>query len=152
MKKAILLLLTLGVLVALPACNRVKKNKTEPSSTASAMPTPVDAAHNSRNSLDYMGTYAGVLPCADCEGISTEITLDKHNYLIKTTYLGKETENIFENEGTYQWNEGGSIITLTGEQQPNQYLVGENVLIKLDMEGKPITGELAPNYRLAKIK
>lgn len=152
MKKTILLLLTLGILVALPSCNRIKKDKTRQENAASAAIAPIDAAHNSRNSLNYRGTYAGVLPCADCEGISIEITLDKHNYLIKTSYLGKESENIFENEGTYQWNEEGSIITLKGEQHPNQYLVGENVLIKLDMEGKQITGELAANYRLVKIK
>ena len=34
-----------------------------------------DDQHNSRNSLDWNGVYKGVLPCADCEGIETVITL-----------------------------------------------------------------------------
>ena len=25
--------------------------------------------HNSQNSLDWSGTYKGIIPCADCEGI-----------------------------------------------------------------------------------
>ena len=25
-------------------------------------------SHNAKNSLDYIGTYKGILPCADCEG------------------------------------------------------------------------------------
>ena len=34
------------------------------------------AAHNAKNSLDYIGTYKGILPCADCEGIETELELN----------------------------------------------------------------------------
>ena len=34
-----------------------------------------DAAHNSRNALDWAGTYEGVLPCADCPGIQTRLSL-----------------------------------------------------------------------------
>ena len=32
--------------------------------------------HNSRNSLDWVGIYEGVLPCADCPGIKTRLTLN----------------------------------------------------------------------------
>ncbi|HOD11102.1 MAG TPA: copper resistance protein NlpE N-terminal domain-containing protein, partial [Flavobacterium sp.] len=37
----------------------------------------VSDEHNSQNSLDYLGMYKGVLPCADCNGISTNIILSK---------------------------------------------------------------------------
>lgn len=44
----------------------------------------------SQNALDWNGTYKGTLPCADCEGIETELTLNLDgNYLYKATYLGK---------------------------------------------------------------
>ena len=36
-----------------------------------------DPAHNSRNSLDWAGIYEGVLPCADCPGIQTRLTLSR---------------------------------------------------------------------------
>ena len=34
--------------------------------------------HNSLNSLDWEGTYSGILPCADCAGIQTLIKLNKN--------------------------------------------------------------------------
>ncbi|MFU8831928.1 MAG: copper resistance protein NlpE N-terminal domain-containing protein, partial [Wenzhouxiangella sp.] len=39
----------------------------------SASPTPADS---SRLSLDWVGTYSGVVPCASCPGIETSITLN----------------------------------------------------------------------------
>ena len=36
----------------------------------------MDMAHNSQNSLDWAGVYQGILPCADCEGFDTVITLN----------------------------------------------------------------------------
>ncbi|MDF5415545.1 copper resistance protein NlpE N-terminal domain-containing protein, partial [Vibrio parahaemolyticus] len=42
------------------------------------------------------------------------------------------------------------IVTLTNEDAPNQYFVGENVLMKLDMNGEKVTGDLAQLYNLTK--
>lgn len=40
---------------------------------------------NSRNSLDWEGTYKGILPCADCEGIETMVILkDNDRYTLST--------------------------------------------------------------------
>jgi NlpE N-terminal domain len=45
----------------------------------------------------------------------------------------------------------GSIITLTGiKNKPNEYFVGENKLIQLDIDGNKITGSLADKYILKK--
>ncbi len=33
--------------------------------------------HTSQNSLDWAGVYEGVLPCADCPGIQTRLTLSR---------------------------------------------------------------------------
>jgi uncharacterized lipoprotein NlpE involved in copper resistance len=107
--------------------------------------------HNSSNSLDWGGRYKGTLPCADCEGIITELTLNlDKTYLLKISYLGKG-DNSVEEKGTFSWNETGNIITLAGlKNRPNQYFVGENILIQLDMMGNRITGNLAENYILRK--
>jgi len=112
----------------------------------------VSDEHNSQNSLDYLGMYKGVLPCADCNGISTNIILNKDlSYEIITVYLGKR-EKIHREKGTFTWNkEGNTIILNEIKNAPNQYFVGENTLIQLDMEGKRITGELANNYVLVKL-
>jgi uncharacterized lipoprotein NlpE involved in copper resistance len=103
-------------------------------------------------SLDWNGTYKGMIPCADCEGIETWLTLNlDKTYLLKTKYKGK-SESVQENSGKFNWNSAGSIITLGGVvNAPNQYLVGEGKLFQLDMSGKRITGNLSGNYELTKV-
>lgn len=107
--------------------------------------------HNAVNSLDYMGIYSGVLPCADCEGIETTIELGSGNsYVKKVIYLGKNDQQVVETAGTFTWNDAGNTISLSEEIAPNQYFVGENVLFHLDIEGNRISGELATKYELRK--
>ena len=111
-------------------------------------------ANNSKNSLDWVGSYIGTVPCADCSGIYTQITLKNDStYSLQMKYLGKEdSTRLFE--GTFQWNDAGNIVILSGlkeKSMPSFYLVGENKLIQMDMDGKVIVGELVSNYILTKI-
>ena len=101
--------------------------------------------------VDWQGTYKGVLPCADCLGIVTELTLNNDNsYVLNTKYLGKDTVGQVENGG-FSWNKEGNTITLANtKSKPGQYWVGENKIIQLDMSGNKITGALAENYVLTK--
>jgi heat shock protein HslJ/uncharacterized lipoprotein NlpE involved in copper resistance len=109
---------------------------------------------NSSISVDWAGTYMGTVPCADCQGILTRITLKEDNtYNLQIEYVGKGSpaENF---EGTFQWDDAGNTVTLGGLKErsmPSAYMIGENKLIQLDMEGKEITGGLASKYVLAKI-
>lgn len=106
---------------------------------------------NALASIAYEGRYKGVLPCADCEGIETEITLDReHNFVKKTRYLGKDDDNVHEKTGSFTWNEAGNVITLEGVKPPNQYFVTLNMLTYLDIDGHRITGEMAHKYNLKK--
>jgi uncharacterized lipoprotein NlpE involved in copper resistance len=116
-----------------------------------AIEKPIDS-HNSQNSLDWQGTYKGVTPCADCEGIETEIILNNDfSYTLKTKYLGKGDGKVFQEAGSFVWDKTGAIISLEGlKGSPSQYKVGENRLIQLDMEGKVIEGDLAEKYVLTK--
>lgn len=108
--------------------------------------------HNSQNALDWYGVYKGVTPCADCEGIDTEISLNKDlTFILKTKYLGKRDQTVFEKKGTFSWDVTGSVISLNDMKgSPNQYKVKENKLIQLDMGGKEIAGALAEKYILKK--
>lgn len=108
-----------------------------------------DPAHNAQNSLDVDGKYSGMLPTASGEGMDVIIILSGDKYEKTMTYIGKKKEP-FTSKGTFSWNKEGNTITLSGEDVPNQYFVGENTLTQLDVEGKRITGELADNYVLAK--
>lgn len=130
-------------------------NKEKESGEASELQNEVDSVvflkeHNARNSLDYAGTYKGVLPCADCEGIAVELKISYDGDYHKTMqYLGKDAD-IFEFTGDYTWNEAGNTIILEGLELPNQYFVAEERLIHLDSEGQRITGHLADHYVLTK--
>jgi len=108
-------------------------------------------AHTSTNSLDWEGTYQGVLPCADCEGIDTTIILDRQmSCRMQTRYLGKD-DTLFQRSGNFSWNDAGNTIVMTNtENAPAHYFVGENVLIQLDMNGNRIQGSLAEQYILTK--
>ncbi|MDT3296868.1 copper resistance protein NlpE [Shewanella sp. SP2S2-6] len=131
------------------ACSEAPKEETAVDTTQvqteAAKTVPV--GDTSQNSLDWAGSYEGVLPCASCEGIQTLITIQSDNSFVQeTVYLGKD-EKILKLMGKAAWDEKGQKITL---EDGTQYLVGENQLIMLDTEGQRITGDLAANYVLKK--
>lgn len=116
---------------------------------------PIDTIHtgdNSETSLDWDGVYVGTTPCANCEGIETELTLSKDKmYVLKTKYMSKGMEKLNEERGTFSWDASGSVIVLNGlDHKPNQYKVGENHLVQMDMQGKIVEGNLASKYILQK--
>lgn len=145
------------VLIALLAfagwtsCKPKDTTVTDPAAQA-ADTTMTDKAHNANNALTWNGMYKGVVPCADCEGIETVLVLNTDNtYLLRTNYLGKPDAQAVEKTGAITWNAEGNTIILSGiENAPNQYFVGENMLIQLDLGGQRISGQLADKYILAK--
>ncbi len=147
-----------GLLIAaLFSCNNSTEiNKTKSDSVVTEpiviSDTTVTTGDNSSNALDWQGAYTGIVPCADCEGIETTILLNKNmTYNFTTKYLGKKDASATELKGTFGWNKEGNTITLSGiKNTPSQYLVGENKLFQLDMNGKRITGNLAAKYILIK--
>jgi uncharacterized lipoprotein NlpE involved in copper resistance len=111
---------------------------------------PVDAAHNSRNSLNWEGLYTGTIPAASSPGISVRLTLNRdETFTISYQYIDRP-EGDYSGEGKFTWNSAGNTITLETGDFPPYYLVGENRLTQLDMQGQPITGTLADNYVLTK--
>lgn len=145
MKKGILLFASV---LFLASCGSNSK-KEEVVETVTETVEVADPIHNAENSLDYEGAYNGELPTASGEGMKVTITLGKNDYTKEVLYIGKETTPT-KTTGTYKWDENGTIITLEGEDKPNQYFVGENTLTQLDIEGNKITGDMADKYVLSK--
>jgi copper homeostasis protein (lipoprotein) len=143
MKKNILVLMVPFILLVYASC---KPDQTTQMSNA-------DNEHSSRNSLDWAGLYFGIVPCADCEGIKTIITLNKdQTYSLETKYLGKSGDAELM-KGEFEWDKTGSKITLKNvdkNQRASMYRVGENTLTQLDLKGNTITGTLADKYILRK--
>ncbi|MFD2203564.1 copper resistance protein NlpE N-terminal domain-containing protein [Shivajiella indica] len=148
MKHQLTFIVVIFIVATILACSSEKQVEDQTEAIEIFAPPLAD---NSRNSLDWNGVYKGTTPCADCEGIETTITLKSDGTFKRSMkYLGKD-DNPFYDEGSFEWNEEGSKVTLIdskGEKQ--QYQVGENVLFHLDKDGNRISGDLAPNYRLAK--
>lgn len=111
----------------------------------------IRSAHTSQSALDWKGLYRGKLPCADCEGIATTITLMENDRFIRNRqYLGKE-QTPQTDQGTFAWIENGSTIVLVDQDGHEQaFQVGERMLRFLDRQGEPITGPLAQHYVLHK--
>ncbi len=108
-------------------------------------------AHNSRNSLDWAGSYSGVLPCASCPGIETLITLHEDGTFERSLLYIDEAPVPETDSGTFTWSNSGGAITLNASDAgAQQYQVGENALFHLDRNGERITGDLASHYVLQK--
>ncbi|MDR2468486.1 MAG: copper resistance protein NlpE [Spirochaetaceae bacterium] len=106
--------------------------------------------HASRISLDWIGTYTGVIPAASGPGIEVTLKLTaEETYVINYHYIDRSND-IFKDEGRFSWNVEGNEIILDSENFPKYYRIGENRITQLDLEGNPITGMSAENYVLVK--
>lgn len=146
MFKNIVLVLALSAIAT--ACQNSSKAPNQDKAASIIIGIP-----HANKTLNYQGTYKGVLPCADCDGLETTISLNENNtFVIQSQYLGKGNK-IFEQHGTFTWNKTGSVVLFDNvDNAPNQYAVGNNTLTQLDLEGKLITGSLAKQYILSKQK
>ncbi|HUH46837.1 MAG TPA: copper resistance protein NlpE N-terminal domain-containing protein [Arenibacter sp.] len=137
----IIIVLT-GMALATISC-KSKINKTN---------TEFEDHHTAQNSLDWSGTYSGILPCADCSGIETELTLNADNtFVLTTSYLGKQDSGKNILEGKFEWDRNEiNLMGIRKGERPTTYKVEENRIRQLDMKGHIITGNLAQNYVLKK--
>jgi len=114
-----------------------------------AVASPVDS-HTSRNSLDWAGVYEGVLPCADCPGIQTRLTIGSDGtFERQTRYLDRETLPRTE-RGQFTWHASGNAISLDANGGGQQYAVGEGRLIQLNRDGTRPDPQ-APNRVLTRV-
>lgn len=133
-------LIVFAIVLSMVSCHSGKKTKSQNIKAT---------GDNSMITLDWDGIYQGILPCADCEGIKTQLILHKDlTYTLQTQYVGRK-DTVFTEKGKFNWVEnGGSIILDNACKQ--KYLVGENRIFHLDKDGKRISGDLADKYVLKK--
>jgi uncharacterized lipoprotein NlpE involved in copper resistance len=118
--------------------------------------SPVSMTHAApplQTASGWVGTYRGTLPCADCEGIYTELSLNPNQtYKLITRYIGKKGP-AYVFSGKISWNKAGTIVTLAGMKEmsrPSIYHFANNALTQTDMNGNPHAGELAAKYVMQK--
>jgi copper homeostasis protein (lipoprotein) len=107
--------------------------ESEPASTATDVPFDVKG---------FAGTFSGTLPCADCPGIDTTISLKPDGtYTVHETYEGKPQS--FDSEGTWTAEENGQRVRLdpnSKSEQDRLFAVKSGDEIEsLDTQGQPLT-------------
>lgn len=99
---------------------------------------------------EVAGVYRGVVPCADCEGIKTEIVLDETGrYNLSRSYLGRKGARFHDN-GIFSYDKSSGKLMLTDRKgdPEGKYLLEGDSLFMLDYDGNKIEGELADMYIL----
>lgn len=128
--------------VAMFSCTNSKQKQNEENVTPDM--------HTSEMALDYTGVYEGVMPCADCEGIKTQLTInDDNTFVLISEYLGKE-DATFEERGNYFIENGETLVIQDEDGDQKYFKLQENSLAQLDADMKVIEGELAEYYILTK--
>lgn len=148
--KKIGLFLCAAVAVFLFSCNSKSQEGKADDASVAGDSLPLPDMHNAQSSLDVAGIYKGVLPTASAGGMEVVVNLTDSTYSKDVKYLGEKNGKTFSTKGAFSWDKDGSIITLNGEDKPNQYFVEEGALRQLDIEGKKIDGNLADQYLLKK--
>jgi copper homeostasis protein (lipoprotein) len=121
---------------------------------------PVVAGEVPAQAQDSERTWAGLLPCRDCQGVDTRLVLrtdrGRRNYVMTETYVGGTGRNSFNRAGT--WTE---IQRKVGDEQQVTYVLDpdraaqrfelqpDGALELLELDGQPPEDALA--YRLQRL-
>lgn len=96
---------------------------------------PVVDVHTSRTSLDWAGTYEGMLVCADCAGVQTLLTLDKDASFELVTWRLLRGAAPTTERGRFSWQPDGNSIALDTVAGELRFAVGENRLMLRSIGG-----------------
>ncbi len=123
-----------------------------PAAPAPAAAPAATAPAGPATAIALPATFAGSLPCADCEGIDTTLTLEAdYRYRLRSRYLGKAPgEETFVEVGRFAISDAGTRLALHGGRDgPAVFAIqGGGRLARLDVAGQAINSEL--NYTLAR--
>jgi len=111
----------------------------------SAHTNPID------KSLDFHGVFYGYLPCNDCNGIKTTLSLKQNNNYLLVTQPARESSREFYEKGKYSWDDEKRVVVLTPNKEAavHQYRIEDDgTLIQLNSDGAKMPSELTERYTL----
>lgn len=111
----------------------------------SAHENPID------KSQDFHGVFYGFLPCNDCNGIKTTLSLKQKNIYLLVTQPARDSSREFYEKGKYSWDDEKHIVVLTprNESSTRQYLIkDEGTLVQLNSDGSEMSKELEDSFSL----
>ncbi|MGR9086694.1 MAG: copper resistance protein NlpE [Gammaproteobacteria bacterium] len=96
-------------------------------------------ANHTDQSLEFHGVFYGYLPCNDCSGIKTTLSLQQKNNYLLVTQPAKESSREYYERGKYRWNDDDHTVVLTptkGGKAARRYQIeNEGTLIQLKEDG-----------------
>ncbi len=140
MKKYLLSTLVVAALISSIGCKPSAKDNKD---------VAVAEQTEEKDSVQIFGTYKGTLPCADCSGKETSLTISEDStYSLKYKYLGKD-EEVIEVNGVYNIIDDVLVETITPSSGTKTYykFVDGNLILS-DSIGTVNDGELAEFYIL----
>ena len=133
--------LLLGLFAAaLVGCQSEKTPDLPLAPTAETGPAPVIDMHTSRIALDWAGMYEGLLVCADCAGIHTQLTLEPDGRFEMVTRPLVRDAVPSSARGMFDWEADGKTIVLGADADGQRFAVGEGRLLLLE------TGQIQPAW------
>ena len=122
---------------------RAKSQQMETDHAAHA--NPID------KSLEFRGVFYGFLPCNDCNGIKTTLSLKQNNNYLLVTQPARESSREYYEKGKYSWNDENRTVVLTprkGSGTRQYHIEDEGTLVQLSSGGTRMTGDEADRYIL----
>ncbi|RKR04738.1 copper homeostasis protein (lipoprotein) [Flavobacterium sp. 90] len=131
------LMLTLVISSLIMSCNNKKSVNTVTTSVDSTSSIIEDTKSliAETDSLGEAKVYEGILPCADCSGIKTELkiysgdgTMESHKFELTSTYQGREPGNVFTQKGNFNTERGlgkdpnGTIYVLNYDKPEGEHI------------------------------
>lgn len=147
--------LLLPVLLLLAACGRDGDAPAPDAAGRADDPQAAagDAAAPPSADEDFERRWLGVLPCADCDGIQTTLTLRRAageaSFLLEEAYLGGGEPPRFETRGAWR-EEAGGIVHLDPDGISLRLRAAEDGGLELlDAGGRPLSD--GPEYHLGRL-
>jgi hypothetical protein len=131
-----------AMLVLLAACG--PREPVQDPSVADARPDH----HTSQSSLDWAGTYEGLLPCVDCIGVLTTLRLESDGTYVLTARRLVAGEASASDGGRFTWTEDGGSIRLASDAAPSGFQVGEGRLFALNPDGSRVAADASASLQL----
>ena len=130
---------------ATPAADTAPAASMEPAPVATESAPASSAADVPFDVKGFAGTFSGTLPCADCPGIDTTISLKPDGtYTVHEAYQGKPDS--FDGDGTWTAEENGKRVRLDPNSKSEQdrlfAVKSSDEIESLDIEGKPIDTQI----------
>jgi copper homeostasis protein (lipoprotein) len=125
-----------------PAAEATPAATVEPGAPVAVESAPSVATEVPFDVKGFAGTFSGTLPCADCPGTDTTISLKPDGtYTVHETYQGKPGS--FDSDGTWTAEEKGQRVRLDPNSKSEQdrlfAVKSSDEIESLDAEGKPLT-------------